>query len=394
MSELTSPAISVVMAVYNGGRFLRSAIDSILAQTCADFELIVVDDGSSDATPAILDNYDDRRIVRLRNETNIGQTPSLNIGIEAAKGRFIARHDADDLSHPERFAAQMAFFRRHTAVGLLGTSYRLIDEQGRVLEIERPPAGNDELQARLTQGNCLCHGSVMMRRESLDAAGLYRAAFQVTQDYDLWLRLAEVTQLANLEQPLYDFRFDGGSVSRNKRRLQLAYRQLAWRLAEQRRMGRPEPPFPADVLQAFPPDYERLLGDARRSAYLFYTAGQMSQAERAAAETRALLADISPVAAVWRNWLLGRAKALAELRQDADQGAAFIRWFTAVVPQSVSDLPLNKILGEFYAESAFAAHQQRKQKQVARYAWRAIQHDGHWLKNKGLLAIVGRSLLR
>lgn len=389
----SQPIVSVVMAVYNGERFLRQAVDSILGQTFTDFELIVVDDGSKDATPAILDEYEDGRIVRLRNQTNIGQTPSLNIGIEAAKGQFIARHDADDVSHPERFARQAAFLQEHTAVGLLGTSYRLVDDQGKLLEIEHPPPDNAGLQARLTTGNCLCHGSVMMRRDSLQAAGLYRPAFRVTQDYDLWLRLAEVTQLANLEQPLYDFRFDGGSVSRNKRGLQLAYRQLAWQLAAQRRAGQPESPFPEDVLQAFPADTERLLGDARRSAYLFFAAGQMPQAEEAALEVRQLLAEAPVSAAVWRRWMLSRARALADLRQSAAVGAAFIEWFTAVLPEAANQLSPNQLLGEFYAESAFAAFQQAERKQVTAHAWQAVRHDWHWVGNKGLLAIAGRSLL-
>ena len=392
MAEKTSPQISVIMAVYNGQQFLREAMNSILGQTFVDFELIVIDDGSHDDTLAILDSYTDSRIICITNETNIGQTASLNIGIERARGEFIARHDADDVSHPTRFAKQVSFLKEHTAVGLLGTSYRLIDDQGQVLEIERPPTKNSGIQKRLERGNCLCHGSVMMRRDCLDQAGQYRTAFRVTQDYELWLRMAEQCELANLDESLYDFRFHGASVSSNRRGLQLAYQCLALEIATQRRTGQVESAFPEDIINAFPPKTERLLSYARRSAYLFFVAGQIPQAEDAAIQIRSYLHEISVSPAVWQTWMLGRAHALANLRGDADEGSLFIKWFANILPEVIQETTLNQMLGEFYAERAFMGYQEKRQQQVPIHAWQAIRHDRGWLGNWGLLIIAGKSI--
>src|SRR5512146_2439112 len=107
------PIVSVVMPVYNSAPYLREAVDSILAQTFTDFEFIIVDDGSSDETPQILDGYGDARIRRLRNERNMGVVPTLNCGLAAARGRYVARHDADDISLPTRLEQQVRFLDTH-----------------------------------------------------------------------------------------------------------------------------------------------------------------------------------------------------------------------------------------------------------------------------------------
>ena len=121
------PTISVVMAVWNGGPFLRAAVDSILHQEFEDFEFIIVDDGSTDNTAAVLNAYEDRRIVRMKNPANLGLAQSLNRGLDVARGTYVARQDADDISLPDRFAKQLAFLNNHREIGILGTGCRLID---------------------------------------------------------------------------------------------------------------------------------------------------------------------------------------------------------------------------------------------------------------------------
>jgi len=228
--------ISVVMAVYNGTRFLREAIESVLGQSFADFEFIIVDDGSTDETPEILASYADPRIRVLCNHENLGLAASLNRGIETARGEYLARMDADDISRAQRFAGQVDFLEQHPEVVLLGTAYEKIDEQGRVVGRGDPPLANNELQTALPLHNRFCHGVVMMRREALIRVGGYDEAFEQSQDYDLWLRLAELGEIANLPEYLYAWRRHPGGVSRLQESRQASRAELAQRRAWRRRL--------------------------------------------------------------------------------------------------------------------------------------------------------------
>jgi len=194
------------MAVYNGEKYLRQAVESILHQTFTDFEFIIVDDGSTDTTPAILDAYRDPRIVRLRNVRNLGLAGALNRGLEVARGRYIARQDADDLSYPTRLEQEVAFLEAHPQVGLLGTAYDVIDAEGHWVGRVSPPTDNETLQRALVRRNCFGHGSVMMQRLVVKQVKGYEESFSAAEDRDLWLQLAERAHLANLAEPLYAWR--------------------------------------------------------------------------------------------------------------------------------------------------------------------------------------------
>jgi glycosyltransferase involved in cell wall biosynthesis len=203
------------MSVYNGERYLRQAVDSILNQTFTDFEFIIADDGSTDSTAAILDSYDDARIVRLRNKSNIGLTRSLNRGLHVAEGTYIARQDADDVSLPERLERQVAFLDSHPAVGLAGSNYFLVDRNGAVLGDVRGlgPLGGDVLKWRLLWGNTFAHPSVMFRHHLVQALGGYPEDCAYAQDYVLWLRLCLETDMAVLAQPLICLRKHDSKIS-------------------------------------------------------------------------------------------------------------------------------------------------------------------------------------
>lgn len=390
MAPDPQPFVSVLLAVYNGERFLRCALDSIFGQTFSDFELVVVDDASTDRTPSILSDYTDPRLVRVANSENVGQTRSLNRGLRIARGEQIARHDADDVSHPDRLRLQVKAMRAHPNLALLGTAYERIDRGGRVLEKVSPPTSNEDLQIRLEEGNIFCHGSVMMRRDLVEKVGGYNEYFSVTQDYDLWLRLAEHGELANLPQALYQFRFDGASVSRQKRSLQLAYRRFAWELARRRRAGQPEGPLPDDVSLSHPPEPERLFGDARRSAYLYYAAGQQEMAAEMIEQAQDLL---SVPATAWQEWGWGRARKLSRVRGDADQGLAFINWLFERLHYPDRDALARETTGRFFADQAFLAHRRGARREVLRCAVQAARHDRQWLSNRGLWSLSFQSLL-
>ena len=205
------PLVTVLMSVHNDARFLPESVDSILAQTLADFEFVIVDDGSADGSGELLRRVRDPRVRLLRNPCNLGLTRSLNRGLVAAAGQFVARMDADDVAAPDRLARQAAFLREHPEVGIVGSSRWLIDETGR--EVARVPAVRDHLRIlwKCLLGNPFTHPAVMLRKAVLDAQGLrYDEAFRTSQDYELWSRLLAVTRGANLAEPLLRYRLRDG----------------------------------------------------------------------------------------------------------------------------------------------------------------------------------------
>jgi hypothetical protein len=197
-----TPRVSVLMAVHNGELYLREAVESILNQTFADFEFIIVDDGSIDNTWSILQDYaaNEPRIALVQNETNIGLTKSLNRGIELGRGEYVARMDADDISLPRRLAAQVEFLDEHREIGVLGSFVQLIDADGSLGDIWHYPTTHNLLLWALCFRTPLAHPSVIYRRSVVKAVGGYNEALLVNQDRDLWQRLSSVTRLANLPQ--------------------------------------------------------------------------------------------------------------------------------------------------------------------------------------------------
>lgn len=201
MTDIRHPKVSVLMSVWNGASTLRASVESILGQTFAEFEFVIVDDGSGDETPDILSDLaaGDARVRLLCNRENLGLTPSLNRGLEVASGEYIARHDADDYSLPRRLAEQVAFLDRNPEVGVLGTEIDVIGEDGSIVGVSGVPETHGEIVWRFaTCRPSLAHPSVMIRRETIAAIGGYDPDFSVTQDYDLWSRLMGRTRFANL----------------------------------------------------------------------------------------------------------------------------------------------------------------------------------------------------
>lgn len=209
--------LSVIMSVHNGQEYLRDAIDSILGQTYKDFELVVANDGSNDGTAGILEEYccKDGRIKVITQE-RIGLTSSLNKMIGISEGEVIARHDADDISHPERFSRQMAVIDGDPDLMLVGTGAYYVSDKGVIIGEEKVPADPGVIKSRIIKRNCFFHGSVMMRKSCLKVLGGYHEEFRFAQDYDLFLRIAGKYKTANLPEPLYYYRMHAKSISGNK----------------------------------------------------------------------------------------------------------------------------------------------------------------------------------
>ncbi|MCC6580766.1 MAG: glycosyltransferase [Phycisphaeraceae bacterium] len=236
------PVVSVVMPVYNGQAYLRQAARSILDQSLNDLELIAVDDGSTDASLDILTQLasEDGR-VRVIQQAHEGIVVALNRGCAEAKSPLIARMDCDDIADSSRLADQTAFLKVHDRVALVGTAARVIGPAGQVSHILAPPTEPAEVRRQLQHSCCMIHPSVMLRREVLRTFGGYRAPLRHAEDYDLWLRISERHDVANLAKPLLSCRVHGGQVSTTTLVTQ-AVRALSAQVAAQwRRQGRPDP---------------------------------------------------------------------------------------------------------------------------------------------------------
>jgi glycosyltransferase involved in cell wall biosynthesis len=210
------------MSVHNEQRFLREALDSLLAQTFIDFQLVIIDDGSTDQTPTILDEYrqKDSRL-QIETQENRGLIWSLNRGVQLATSPLIARMDGDDVAHPRRLERQVTFMDEHPNVAVLGTGVVHIDASGNRQTIAPPPTDDTAIRSMLQETCCITHPTVMMRRDAVQNVGAYRKAFLHAEDYDLWLRLAHNYQLANLAEPLLDRRLHEGQVSLKNLRQQV-----------------------------------------------------------------------------------------------------------------------------------------------------------------------------
>lgn len=221
--------ISVVMAAYNAEKYLKEAMDSILSQTFGDFELIVIDDASADGSGQILRGYaaKDSRVVVLVNEQNLGLTKSLNKGLSVAKGEYIARMDADDISVPDRFEKQVAFLDSHPDYSFVSCIGRYIDEDGKEEQLRLFPETNEEIYAMMPKVDAVMHPGVMFRREDIRKIGDYCEDFRVVQDYDLWFRgMAAGYKFYNIQEPLVLFRRNDSYNARKSK----AYRMVDYRV--------------------------------------------------------------------------------------------------------------------------------------------------------------------
>ena len=214
------PKVSVVMSVYNGEKYLKESVESILNQTFSDFEFTIINDGSTDKTPEILRSFNDERI-KVINQENMGLTRSLNKAINLVIGEYIARMDADDVSLPERLERQVEFLDENLDVGMVGTACKEIDRDGQEIGIFSPPTTNNELKKVLIRYNPFVHASVMIRRTVIDKVGIYDESFSSAQDYEFWFRIAKFYKIANLTQLLLVRRYTTRNISIEKENEQI-----------------------------------------------------------------------------------------------------------------------------------------------------------------------------
>jgi len=213
---MKTPEVSVVMPAFNAAEFLDDAVASILNQTFRDFEFIIIDDGSTDETPDILRKYaeaDDR--VRVYRQGNQGVIAALNRGCQIARGQFVARMDADDISLPRRFERQTNFLKKHPEIGIVGTWAANIDKNNSVVGKWCLPPSPMVLKWNHFFRVCVIHPTVLMRRPILEKLNFYRSDSLYADDWDLWLRASAMTEFGNTPEILFKYRVWSKSVSKS-----------------------------------------------------------------------------------------------------------------------------------------------------------------------------------
>lgn len=206
------PKVTVLMPVYNGEKYLKEAITSILSQTFNDFEFLIIDDGSTDSSVDIINSYSDYRINLVRNSQNHGLIYTLNKGLDIAKGDYIARMDCDDISAPERLQKQVLFLDENSSVDICGSWIHSFGEN--INNLWKTKANDGEIRSELIFNSSIAHATVVFRNKSLSKYNLrYNDRHQHAEDYGLWVSATRFLKFANLQEALYKYRRHGQNVT-------------------------------------------------------------------------------------------------------------------------------------------------------------------------------------
>lgn len=231
------PTVSVVMSVYNQEPYVKESINSVLAQTYSNFELIIIDDGSTDKSDDIVRTFTDSRIRYYLNEKNMGIVATSNRGLSLAKGRYIARLDSDDNAAPDRLERQVSFLESNPEIGLVGSYFETIESVPRVV---RPPLTHEEISDTLLVDNCFGHSTVMFRRELFELNGLeYPDVGGGAEDYAFYLASIPFVRMANIPDVLLFYRVHEAQISNVQNALQTSFANEVRIRYVEKRLGRP-----------------------------------------------------------------------------------------------------------------------------------------------------------
>jgi len=213
------PAISVVMSAYNAEKYIGETIQSVIKQTFTDFEFIIIDDGSTDNTKLIIDQFKDQRI-KYHHFQNSGLAVSLNRGLKLAKGKYIARIDADDICYPNRLELQYSFMERNPDYVVCGSNLDVIDESGNYIYTFSLPSDDTDIRKKMFTENCFAHPSTFFRKkDAIEIGGYYEPIKQYFEDYMFFFHLIKLGKAYNFKTPLIRYRLSPGSISsRNRNR--------------------------------------------------------------------------------------------------------------------------------------------------------------------------------
>jgi glycosyltransferase involved in cell wall biosynthesis len=213
MKTTEYPLVTVLLPVYNAERFVAKSIESILKQSFEDFELLIINDGSSDNSMSVISSIDDKRIRIVENEKNLTLIPTLNKGIRLARGKYIARMDSDDIAHPDRLKLQINFLEKNPEVGLLGSSTRFVDQNLNELYLKYSPETHVQNKWKMLYATSFMHPTVIFRKDAVMEVSGYSSIYPHCEDYELWTRLSEVTKVHQLPNILVNVRKHDQNVS-------------------------------------------------------------------------------------------------------------------------------------------------------------------------------------
>jgi glycosyltransferase involved in cell wall biosynthesis len=384
LSGHVTPLVSVLMAVYNTESFLRPAIESVLAQGLSNLELIIIDDGSHDGSPEIAREYvsSDHRIVFLQNIENRGASGTLNRGLQVARGRFITRQDSDDISMPERLERQVDFLERNPDIGAVGCAVTIIDSFGSCVKEKEFPLSNSEIQKKIIDQMCFCGPTVMTARWIFSSAGFFfDNELSGSEDYDLCLRLGEVSHLANLKDRLYCYRQHSNSVSQRERTRQMLRKARALEKAWQRRAQ--SGVEKVDELST------AVARDYLRAAILSYLSGHRDQSEEVLGRvfrlSPDLVNDFALLEKIVRSYVDFNC---AETAVDSLNGL-----FRELLPRNPTTRKIySMLIAEVHMREVFLAARTNQLHGARSHLWHGLRHNPRWLRNRGVWSIL-RSLI-
>jgi len=377
-----APRVSVILPAYNAAAYVGEAIDSILAQTFGDFELLVIDDGSSDDTLAIVSGFQDPRLKVLRNERNLGLVAALNRGIAESQSEFIARMDADDISLPDRLARQIEFLACQPRLGVISCSYEDFNEiQGTLGTVALPESDTGIRHDLYCKSHCFCHPAVVMRREALEDVGTYRAEWFPAEDRELWLRMLERWQGANVSQVLHRMRRHPRSITSQNPLCQSDLVVASTVEALKRRQA--------------PPDVGDEVSKAAWSRGELFAAFGLAVNKGVEAIKphfdRAWALDAKTASCSFEELLRDRIAAFMH-NHDADVDAArgLLQRVFAALPAELDHFGILQpaMQAQVHAIAAFHEAQNRRRSQARRQAIQAIAMDRRQARNRGLVKLV------
>lgn len=384
------PTVSVILPVYNAERFLAEAVESILQQSYTNLELIILNDGSTDRSHTILQRYTDPRIVYVQNKTNLGLTKTLNKGLALARGEYIARQDADDISAPTRLEKQKQFLDTHPEIHLVGNFWLNIGPHGRLLSTQRLPVDSVEIREHLLVDLVITHATVMFRKEILAVTGKYRELAGSAEDLDLWLRLAENFDLCNIPEFLYSVRIHGDSVvgAGLNRHLESVYTVRKLALDRWQQTGRAlSPPRIIARARLIMACQDLMMGRSDEGELNLCRAQEIFPPIRLSIRQNA--ADIAQMALYFCR-ISSTSPDIASWRQI---GIRYIALVLSHLPSGWS-MSSRKVLAQFFATLSFQAYASEQYSTVVKYALQSCVSDPYWIQNRGLWRIGAYALLK
>ncbi len=255
--RISPEKVTVLLPVYNAAAYVKEAVESILAQTYRDFELLIVEDASTDDSLKIIQAITDDRIRIVRNPENLGITPSLNKGIRLARYALIARMDADDISHPWRLEKQVAYLQKHPDCAMLATWVRLIDHTGTYLRTEG--INREFLYYTLNFECCIMHSTVMFRKTYLEAVGGYQKAY--SEDFDLFWRISRRYKISAIDEPLVFYRLHDQNTNTVSRKTEYEIANIENLVRNIRCYTDGETPVPMEYLECYRNNFTRILAE-------------------------------------------------------------------------------------------------------------------------------------